>query len=271
MSRNFTEWLRSQTIDRQGRAVRPSDVPPMLAVGELRVVFQPIVDLHGGDVFAYEALVRSTSPHYAGPVALFEHAVGAACAGALGRVIRELAVERCPHMPLFLNVHPNELDEGWLVQPDDPVFRHEHPVYLEITESVPLSHFEFCHSTLAEVRSKGVLLAIDDLGAGYSNLKYIAELSPEIVKLDRGLAHGLHEDRRRQKLVTQLVRLCEELGAEVVVEGIETLEELRAVADSGARFGQGYVFARPEPEPPEPDRRAVVLSGSRRPIRHGSS
>ena len=69
--------------------------------------------------------------------------------GRVGRTIRELAADNCPDAPLFLNIHPNELDEGWLVRPDDPIFAHEHAVYLEITESVPLTHFRFCHGVLA--------------------------------------------------------------------------------------------------------------------------
>ena len=139
-----------------------------------------------------------------------------------------MAVESCPNHALFINIHPQELDEGWLVQPDDPIFAHYHPVFLEITESVPLSHFSLCHSMLREIRSKGVHLAIDDLGAGYSNLKYIADLNPEIVKLDRGLIAGLHEDKRRQKLVSHMVALCENLGAKVVAEGVGTPEQRRA-------------------------------------------
>jgi EAL domain-containing protein (putative c-di-GMP-specific phosphodiesterase class I) len=64
-------------------------------------------------------------------------------------------VQHAPPYPLFVNIHPNEFDEGWLVQPDDPIFRHEHGVYLEITESVPLSHFSLCHSVLTEMRNRG--------------------------------------------------------------------------------------------------------------------
>jgi EAL domain-containing protein (putative c-di-GMP-specific phosphodiesterase class I) len=266
LSRNFATWLSGQHVDRQGRVVRPSEIPRVLQTGEVSVVFQPIVDLRVGTTFAHEALVRSTSPSYQGPPALFRNAIDSSCCGALGRVIREMAIENCPSHPIFLNIHPNEFDEGWLVQPDDPIFRHEHAVYLEITESVPLSHFDFCHSVLEEIRGKGVSVAIDDLGAGYSNLKYIADLAPEIVKIDRGLIQNLHRDRRTQRLVTHLVRLCEELGAQVVAEGIENVEELRAALDTGARYGQGYVFARPEARPPEADQAAIVATGSKSPV-----
>ncbi|MAQ16005.1 MAG: hypothetical protein CMN30_14600 [Sandaracinus sp.] len=249
---NFLRWLAGTQHPRPGfrRTRRPSQIPSVLTVGEVQAVFQPIVDLRRKEIFAYETLARSNSPHFESPPKLFTEAIRSQCCGALGRVLREMAVESCPNHALFINIHPQELDEGWLVQPDDPIFAHYHPVFLEITESVPLSHFSLCHSMLREIRSKGVHLAIDDLGAGYSNLKYIADLNPEIVKLDRGLIAGLHEDKRRQKLVSHMVALCEDLGAKVVAEGMETYDELSASIDTGAHYGQGYYFAKPAYPPP---------------------
>lgn len=222
----------------------------MLAVGNLTVVYQPIIDLKKRAIFAYEALVRSTSPHFQGPPALFTEAIRSRYCGALGRAVRELTVEQAPPFPLFVNVHPNEFDEGWLVQPDDPIFHYEHAVFLEITESVPLSHFSLCHSVLAEVRSRGVMLAVDDLGAGYSNLKYIADLSPQVVKLDRGLIVNLRKGTRQHRLVRSIVRLCEDLGTKVVAEGIESQQEAEAILETGAHYGQGFFFARPSFPPP---------------------
>jgi EAL domain-containing protein (putative c-di-GMP-specific phosphodiesterase class I) len=217
------------------------------------------VTLETNRIFAYEALVRSTSPDYKSPPALFAEAINGDCCGALGRQIREEAITCCPSQPLFLNIHPNEFDEGWLVQPDDPIFGHDHPIYLEITESVPLSHFHYCHSVLSEVRGKGVFLAVDDLGAGYSNLKYIADLKPEIVKLDRGLTTDIHTDRRQRLLVAGLVRLCVDLGAKVVAEGLETADQVQAAFDTGVHYGQGYVLAKPSFPPPAFDEN--ILSG----------
>jgi EAL domain-containing protein (putative c-di-GMP-specific phosphodiesterase class I) len=250
--RSFVEWVTGEGQKDSGwrRAVAPSQIPEALIHGDIAVVYQPIVDLRTNKVFAQEALLRSTAPSFAGVEALILDAVEAGCMGSLGRAVRDMAVDGCPAQPLFLNVHPSEFDEGWLVRPDDPLFRHEHPVYLEVTESVPLSHFALCHSVLAELRHKGIMLAVDDLGAGYSNLKYIADLSPEVVKLDRGLVAHLRHDSRQQRLVAALVRLCEDLGAKVVAEGIETAAELDVVRACGAHYGQGYHFARPTFPPP---------------------
>lgn len=252
MSLSFPKWLDLKSQKRMGKPApeRVVQIPEVLQTGELVVVLQPIVSLADGSTFAYEALVRSTSPCFVHPPHLFDEAIDADLCGALGRAIRELAVEGCPTAPLFLNIHPNEFDEGWLVRPDDPIFTHDHRVYLEITESVPLSHFDLCTSVLQEIRSKGVSLAVDDLGAGYSNLKYIADLSPEIVKLDRKLVANLPAEKRLRTLVDHIVSLCVDLGARVVAEGLEHPEEVVAVRDAGAHFGQGYIFAKPAYPPP---------------------
>ena len=215
------------------------------AVEELYIAMQPIVDLMRGRVFAHEALLRSEAPSFTGPLPILQEAVRSGTMGTLGRHLRDMSLRACPTTPLFINVHPSEFDHGWLVRPDDPIFAHDHAVYLEITESVPLSHYRLCHSVLREIRSKGVMLAVDDLGAGYSNLKYIADLAPEMVKLDRELIAGLTTDSRTHKLICHIVRLCTELGAGVIAEGIETQEELEAVAAAGIRFVQGYLIARP--------------------------
>ena len=213
-------------------------------------VFQPIVDLKTQKIFAHEALARTKSPDFDGPMALFAAAVAETATGELGRMLRGMAIEGCTTHPLFLNIHPAELNEKWVVQPDDPIFNHTEDVYLEITEAVPLSHFRLCKDMLNEVRGRGVHLVVDDLGAGYSNLKYIADLHPRVVKLDRDLIAGLTKDTRLFKLVSAIVRLCSELDSKVVAEGIETAVELDAVIAAGARYGQGYLLARPAFPPP---------------------
>jgi EAL domain-containing protein (putative c-di-GMP-specific phosphodiesterase class I) len=241
--------------------VKKPTLPPIAAAAaairrvveerDVRVVYQPVVDLTTKKVYAYEALVRSKDPMFESPPALFAAAVAHSCTGELGRMIRELSVESCPEHPLFLNIHPAELNEKYLVQPTDPIFQHDRDVFIEITEGVPLSHFHLCQQILREVRGRGIYLVVDDLGAGYSNLKYIADLNPRVVKLDRELIAGLRVGTRLFKLVSAIVVMCKELDAMVVAEGIETEPELEAVIASGARFGQGYLLARPAFPPPE--------------------
>ena len=248
---------------KQPRSNRLSDAPPrpegnssardsffsfrrLVEPEELTVVFQPIVDMQGGRLFAHEALVRCSRPELSNPLVLFERAVEAGCVGRLGRMIRDIAVPLSGSLPVFINVHPQELQEAWLVRPDDPIYAHDAEVFLEVTESVPLSHYALCLSVLREVRARGgIRLVVDDLGAGYSNLKRIADLEPSVVKLDRGLIMGLDQNARQRQLVASVVRLCNDLNAMVVAEGIETEGELSALRDTGAHYGQGYLFARP--------------------------
>ena len=218
---------------------------------QLHIVLQPIVDLDTGQLFAHEALVRCDVEAYRNPLVLFEKAVELGFTGRLGRMIREIAVPLC-EVPLFVNIHPAELSEGWLVRPDDPIFAHTEDVYVEVTESVPMTHFDLCMGVLSEIGSRGgIHIVVDDLGAGYSNLARIADLNPGVVKLDRKLVMGLDQKPRRQKLVKAVVDLCATLGARVVAEGIETVAELQAVRDTGAHFGQGYLLARPSFPAPE--------------------
>jgi EAL domain-containing protein (putative c-di-GMP-specific phosphodiesterase class I) len=216
----------------------------------VEVVFQPIVDVVSRRILAYEALARSRSELFPGVLDLYEAAVRVGRVAELGRLHRGQAIARCRDWPLFLNVFPNEFDYGWLVRPDDPMFRHSRPVCIEVTEAVPLKYFAQCESVLAELRKKGITLAIDDLGAGYSNLKYISDLVPDVVKLDRELIADIRQGTRQFRLLKGLVQLCKEMNAKVVAEGIETVLELVTVMAAGVDFAQGYLFARPAYPPP---------------------
>ncbi len=230
---------------REVRAEKIKAVHEVVDEGLFGVVYQPIVEIATRKIFGYEALARTISTEFESPEDLYRAAVQAGRVGELGRVHRALAVSQCPGWPLFINVFPNEFDSGWLVRPDDPIFSHRRPIYLEITESVPLSYFDQCHSVLAEVRKKGVSLVIDDFGAGYSNLKYIVDLEPDVVKLDRKLVAGVEAGSRQLRLLQSIVRLCKEMDAKVVAEGVETVAELAAVQLAGIDYCQGYLLARP--------------------------
>ena len=213
---------------------------------EVRMVYQPIVDLRTGQSYAVEALARCKRPGLEQPLLLIERALQEDGIGRLGRVLREATFADCAGERIFVNIHPDELTSRWLVRPDDPICFHDHEVFLEITESAALDYYDVCMSVLHEICHRtGARLVIDDLGAGYSNLERVADLVPAVVKIDRALVTRLHTDRRRQAIVRHLVRLCEELDATVVAEGIETVEELQATRDCGAHFGQGYLLARP--------------------------
>ena len=217
-----------------------------LTADDLDVHFQPIVSMATGQAFAQEALVRCKVPEYRDPAKLFERAVEEKSTGRLGRPIRDVAFARGAGHRLFVNVHPDELSSRWLVRPDDPLNYHDAEVFLEITESAAFAYFDLCRSVLKEICARAqVHLVVDDLGAGHSNLKRVLDLEPQVVKLDRQLIIELDKNRRQQILVRSMTELSKELGAAVVAEGIETLDELRAVRDCGVDYVQGYLLAKP--------------------------
>lgn len=223
----------------------------LITSADIDVVFQPIVSMQTGKQWATEALVRCKWPEYKSPLALFEAAERERACGRLGRPIREVAVSRAAGSRLFMNIHPEELSSRWLVRPDDPLTFHEGELYLEITESAAFEYFDLCRSVLREVcRRTSAHLVVDDLGAGHSNLRRVLDLEPAVVKLDRELIRELDKNRRQFVLVKAVVELCKDLGAQVVCEGIETVDELKAVRDTGADYAQGYLVARPGYPPP---------------------
>ncbi len=210
------------------------------------MVFQPIVTADTGDVFAYEALTRCSLEQFANPALLFDQAALQGDAGRLGSIARKLAVETSGGKKLFLNVHPSELRSDCLLRESDAIYHHDAPVFLELTEAASLSGDDEALDRLKRIRARGsVLLAVDDFGAGYSNLQRLLDLHPAFVKLDRAMITGLDRKPRHQRVVQAMVELCRDLGASVVAEGVETEDELKAVVDAGANFVQGYLLARP--------------------------
>ena len=247
-SHNFLHWLASEPLDPDlKRRFMTKSLPEVLVTGEIYVVFQPMVDLQRGGLFGHEALVRSTSWVFQSPEQLLAASLESGCCGLLGRLIRQVAVADCPNSALFLNVHPHELEEGWLLRDDEAMYASDNPIFLELTENAPIHDLVEGRDVLRELRKRSISLALDDLGAGYSNIRNIAELVPDVVKLDRGLVSNLAKERRMRVLVEAVVRMCNALGARVVAEGVESAEEANALRDCGTHFAQGYFYGRPGP------------------------
>jgi EAL domain-containing protein (putative c-di-GMP-specific phosphodiesterase class I) len=121
---------------------------------------------------------------------------------------------------------------------------------IEITEDTLVSSDESLHSATASLRERGALLAIDDMGAGYSGLRQITSVHPRYLKLDRSLVSGIDTDADRAALVSALVGYASHVGCLLVAEGVENGNELRALAQLGVRLIQGFYLGRPaEPWP----------------------
>ena len=219
------------------------------ALGALWMAYQPIVDARDRTLFGYEALVRTTEPTIPHPGAFLDAAERLERLDELGRVIRATSAEPIVGAPergaLFVNLHASDLVDDSLFHPDSPLSKVANRVVLEITERASLDEVKDVRARVADLRSLGYRIAIDDLGAGYAGLTAFATLEPEIVKLDMSLVRNVHKEATKQKLIRSMTALCKDMGMTVVAEGVETVDERDALVDLGCDLLQGYLFAKP--------------------------
>jgi EAL domain-containing protein (putative c-di-GMP-specific phosphodiesterase class I) len=220
------------------------------AVDTLWLAFQPILAADGREVYGHEVLLRSDEPNLTDPVQVLEAAELLGSLDELGRVIRHRAVEAFMQLPseglMFVNLHPKDLADPALFLKSEPLSSIAQRVVLEITERSSLDRLDKVAERVATLRRMGFRIAIDDLGAGYAGLTTLAQLEPEIVKLDMSLVRDVHVNDTKRKVVKSMTQLAREIGAFVVAEGVENQAELDTVIDLGCDFVQGFYFARPE-------------------------
>ena len=219
------------------------------ALEGMRMAFQPIVSVRGRRVVGYEALMRSSEPAFPHPGAVLSAAERLNRLTDVGRRVRELVsaaiAEAPPDVLIFVNLHPNDLLDPSLADATSALSAHAHRVVLEITERASLGAVEDVQARVSILRYMGYRIAIDDLGAGYAGLTSFAQLEPEFVKLDRSLVSEIHRAPLRQRLVSALGGVCEEMRMTIIAEGVELAEERQQLAALGCDLMQGYFFARP--------------------------
>lgn len=213
------------------------------------IAYQPIVSVASKRLYAQEALLRSREPALPHPGAVLSAAERLGRLTELGQRIRALAAEpfaaQDDETLLFVNLHTQDLDDADLVRPSAALSRIAHRVVFEITERAALSDVKDARARVAELRSMGFRIAIDDLGAGYAGLTSFALLEPEFVKLDMSLVRGVHQSSIKQKLIGSMTALCKDMGMSVVGEGVEEPAERDALISLGCDLLQGYLFAKP--------------------------
>lgn len=212
---------------------------------------QPIVQLEEQRVVAYEVLLRTKSTELPHPGAVFGAAEALGMVPTVARVIRKHAVTVAEQLPegtlLFLNLHPLELLDDSLFQSSSPLSLQADRIILEMTERTSLESIPDARSRVAALKELGFGIALDDMGAGYAGLTSFAMLEPEYVKIDLGLVRNVDTEPMKQTLIRTIVRLTQEVGIDVIAEGVETKAEAEALRQIGCTLLQGYFFARPAP------------------------
>ena len=255
----FDTDLRSRV---QARHELDTELRKALDRRTLDVFYQPVVDIRSGSYVGVEALLRWNHPQL-GPISpetfipvaeesglileVGEHVLDAVCA--------QLAVWRDRHpdrrLPVAVNLSARELMQA------DCADRIRHllerhsvtPALLtvEVTESVLVTDAATVIRNLALLRTLGVSIALDDFGTGYSSLTYLRDLPVDTVKIDRSFAVELSGTADGVSIVSMVLSLGRDLGIDVVVEGIETADQLEGLRRLGGVLAQGYLFARPQP------------------------
>ncbi len=218
---------------------------------QIETLYQPIVDLSTGAVFAHEALSRGPldSP-FENPEVLFDYALKSDQVWSLEKICMKFSAEhfvgKVPGM-LFVNVETELIHElksrGHEVL--QPLLAIQSGVVLEITERAAIRDYDLFRESVRVLRELGFRIAIDDAGSGYASLQSIAELRPQYLKISNYLVTGLHEDSIKRDVVEMLVRLAARIDAETVAEGLETEAEKAEVKRLGVTYGQGYLLGRP--------------------------
>ncbi|OEF95805.1 hypothetical protein BHF68_11640 [Desulfuribacillus alkaliarsenatis] len=227
--------------------------------------YQPIVSVLKGEIVGFEALSRGrcldNKDHIISPNQLFLEAHRMSRAVELDRLCRDLSLKcYCEFYRyneavigqslLFVNIDISIIDKGivgsgYLAQSVSSLALKPQNIVLEILES-QVQDIEALKRFVTIHREKGFLIALDDVGSGYSNLDRIPMLKPDIIKIDKGLIDGLDGEFYKQEVFRSLSRLAKKLGSLVVAEGIETLEQAIAALELGADMLQGYYFSRPQ-------------------------
>lgn len=215
------------------------------------MAFQPIVSMSKQTIFAHEALVRGPNGEGAGTIL---SAVNDQNRYNFDQALRKTAIQRASELGmnehLSINFMPNAVYEPrnciqatlWAAEKYDfPIER----IIFEFTEGEQIADLDHVKTIVSEYKKMGFLTAIDDFGAGFAGLGLLADLQPDLIKIDMGLIRNIDQDLVRSSIVEGIVGTATKLGIQIIAEGIESEAERDALVDMGIDLLQGYLFARP--------------------------
>jgi len=229
--------------------------------GQLRVHYQPFVDLASDEVVGFEALLRWHHPRR-GLLQPDEFLNVAEETGLIVNIGRYVLAESCRQVREFQRKHPEmgplklsvNLSNKQFFQADlfDQVREalatsglEPNCLGLEITEGVIIRNADSAASRFSRLKSMGVQLYLDDFGKGYSSLNYLHRFPMDILKIDRSFISRIEEAEGNLAIVRAIVTLAHQLGMEVVAEGIQTAEQRAKLHNLGCEYGQGFFFSEP--------------------------
>ena len=213
---------------------------------------QPIVEPMSGRIASFEALIRDAKGR--SPEAIFSaipsdslyvfdlqtKAIALELAGKILRDDEKIAINL---LPGSLYTIPNAVAQ-LTAQISQANLRPEQ-VIIELLETEVITNTVDFHKILKDIRAAGIGLAVDDFGSGYSRMSFLSKIQPDEIKIDRSLIQDIHKMGGQQSVVVAIVRYCQDMGINLVAEGVEKLEEWCWLQSIGVNLYQGFLFARP--------------------------
>lgn len=231
-----------------------------LQQGELRLYYQPLVDLKTDVVVGMEALIRWEHPQRGllSPISFVEIAEDTGLITTIGEWILGEACQQAKQwndhghdLQVAINLSVRQFDTGNLHQTIVHALRQSglpaRQLKLEITESTMISNIEETSQLLERLRSLGIQIAIDDFGTGYSSLSYLKRFPIDTLKIDQSFVRDIGVDTDDEAIVTAIVAVAHSLKMGIVAEGIESERQLDFLRKLGCNVGQGYYFSKPLP------------------------
>lgn len=221
----------------------------VIEAGQFSMVYQPIWDMRTHEAIGFECLARFAPLPSRPPNEWFAEAAEVGLGTELELAAIQAGLGAVASFPLHLHLAINAsvetvLHDGFLkLIADVPLER----IVLEITEHTDVEDYEGLLNVLQPLRQRGLRLAIDDAGAGYSSLKHILNLRPDFIKLDMDLTRHIDLDPARRALASALIAFADDTDSCIIAEGVETASELATLKALGVQQAQGYFLGRPMP------------------------
>jgi len=237
-----------------------------LDAGEFEMHYQPIVDLPGGYIAGFEALIRwrKKDGGFVSPVEFIPLAEETGLIIELGRWVLETGLRDqielarachavAPDRPApFMSINVSGVQLSDMAETrilTDMVSQSgavPEDIKLEITESLMVENADHAAEALTKLRESGVSIAIDDFGTGYSSLSYLHQFPLDTLKIDRAFVINMEKSESAKRIVLSIIQLALALELNIVAEGIEEKEQMETLGDLGCQYGQGYYMAKPQ-------------------------
>lgn len=238
-----------------------SDLRRATESNQLLLHYQPIVELHGGKLLGFEALVRwqhpklgLVAPHQFIPIAEETGLIEPIGQWVLEEACRQMSewsarFEACKPLSISVNLSSKQLGRGGLEDNVSSVLRNHGldpgRLRIEVTESAIMEYPEQSAEVLERLRSKGARIGIDDFGTGYSSLSALHRLPVDVLKVDRSFVNKMLQSPENSAIVKTILSLADNLSLDVIAEGVETIEQLHHLRAMGCPYAQGFLFSRP--------------------------